>query len=159
MIRGQAVRLKKALAEKISETGNITRACEEVGVARQTHYQWYRTDPDYAALVEAAIELGVERLEDEARRRAVEGWEEPVFHQGVMVDTVRKYSDTLLIFLLKGAKPKKYRDRIDVNAEVTHHDGDSDLDREIAGLMETMGRMEQNPAPVETEGSSQPADT
>lgn len=31
------------------------------------------------------------------------------------VDTVRKYSDTLTIFLLKGAMPEKYRERQDLN--------------------------------------------
>ena len=51
--------------------------------------------------------------EVEARRRAVEGVEEPVgWFQGTPGGTVRKYSDTLLIFLLKGARPHKYRDNI-----------------------------------------------
>ena len=53
-------------------------------------------------------------LEREARRRAVEGVEEPVgFYKGEPSAYVRKYSDTLLIFLMKGARPDKYRDRWD----------------------------------------------
>ncbi len=51
-------------------------------------------------------------LEDEARRRAYDGWLEPVFHKGVKVGTVRKFSDTLLIVLLKAHKPEKYRENI-----------------------------------------------
>ena len=43
----------------------------------------------------------VERLETEAQRRAVEGWDEPVFHEGREVGKKRRYSDTLLIFTLK----------------------------------------------------------
>ena len=49
--------------------------------------------------------------EDEAVRRAHDGVDEPVFYQGKACGVVRKYSDTLLIFLLKGRRPEKYRDR------------------------------------------------
>ena len=41
---------------------------------------------------------------------------EPVFYHGQVCGTVRKYSDTLLIFLLKGARPDKFRD----NATIRH---------------------------------------
>lgn len=43
-------------------------------------------------------------------RRAREGVDEPVFYQGDECGSVRKYSDTLAIFLLKGAMPEKYRE-------------------------------------------------
>ena len=57
-----------------------------------------------------AREGAADTLEAEARRRAIEGVEEPVFHKGEQVGTLRKYSDVLLIFLLKGARPERYRD-------------------------------------------------
>ena len=57
-----------------------------------------------------AREEAADTLEAEARRRAIEGVEEPVFHKGQRVGTVRKYSDLLLIFLLKGVRPQKFRD-------------------------------------------------
>jgi hypothetical protein len=64
--------------------------------------------------------LGVAALEDEARRRAYEGWEEPVWHKGVNCGTVRKFSDTLLIVLLKAHMPEKYREniKIDLNSRI-----------------------------------------
>jgi len=49
----------------------------------------------------------------------VDGWEEPVFGSGgtgmgtVEVGAIRKFDSTLLIFLLKGARPEKYRERFD----------------------------------------------
>jgi hypothetical protein len=52
----------------------------------------------------------VTALEDEAHRRAFDGTLEPVFHQGDECGTVRKYSDTLAIFLLKAHAPDKYRE-------------------------------------------------
>jgi hypothetical protein len=52
----------------------------------------------------------VQLLEDEAMGRAVEGVEKPISVNGEL-KTIREYSDTLLIFLLKGAAPEKYRER------------------------------------------------
>jgi hypothetical protein len=59
-----------------------------------------------------AKEMAADRLEEEAWRRAVDGVEEPVgFYRGEPGAYVRRYSDTLLIFLLKGLRPEKYRER------------------------------------------------
>src|SRR5262249_21583923 len=57
--------------------------------------------------------MRVEVLEAELRRRAVEGWLEPVYYRGKKVGDVRKFSDTCLIFALKGEKPEKYRERFE----------------------------------------------
>ena len=103
---------KPAFLAAYAECGTITQAAEIAGIDRVTHYRWLKDDPEYAKAFEEAHEKSVERLEQEARRRAVEGWEEPVFHKGKVVGKVRKYSDTLLIFLLKGAAPDKYKDRV-----------------------------------------------
>jgi hypothetical protein len=65
---------------------------------------------------EAAKEEACEQLEREALRRAVSGVEEPVYHNGKVVGNIRKYSEVLLIFLMKGAMPGRYRD----NATVEH---------------------------------------
>jgi hypothetical protein len=60
-----------------------------------------------------ASEIGTRLLEQEAQRRAFNGVLEPVFHKGQECGTVRKYSDTLLIFLLKARNPAKYRDGVE----------------------------------------------
>jgi len=49
-------------------------------------------------------------LEDEVRRGPYEGVEEPVLHKGEKVEVGKKYSDVLLIFLLKGIRPQKFRE-------------------------------------------------
>ena len=53
----------------------------------------------------------VDALEDEAVRRAYEGVERAVTVAGQR-EIIREYSDTLLIFLLKGARPERYRDNL-----------------------------------------------
>jgi len=111
---------RKAFLAAFAEVGTITRAAEIAKVTRQAHYLWMK-DPEYAEAFAQAEQQACDRLEQEARRRAVEGVEEPVFHRGKQCGVVRKYSDTLLIFLLKGAMPEKYKDRHahDVNANVS----------------------------------------
>lgn len=96
----------------LAETGNVTLAASAAGVNRATPYRWRQDDPDFARAWEDAMEAAADKLEQEAWRRAVEGVEEPVYRGGKLVGTVRKYSDTLLIFLLKGARPHKYQDRV-----------------------------------------------
>lgn len=118
----------------LAETGNVRLSCLSAGVDWTTAYDRRRADPDFAAAWAVAIEEAADLLEAEARRRAVEGVRRVKFHQGFpirvpVLDTdgvprvdargdeittpyvEHEYSDTLLIFLLKGARPEKYRDR------------------------------------------------
>ena len=101
----------------LSEYGNVTRAAEESGCGRIMLYKIRREDESFAAEWEEAARIGAARLEDEARLRAVEGWQEPVWHKGVQCGTVRKFSDTLLICLLKAHHPDKYRENIKQTVE------------------------------------------
>ncbi len=106
---------KVAFCKSLVETGgNVSKAALLIGVARQNCYVHKEADPEFAQAWDDAVEEGTEDLEEEARRRAYKGVLEPVFHQGAECGFVRKYSNTLLIFLLKGRKPDVYRDRTQV---------------------------------------------
>ena len=118
------------LAAIVKNAGNITKSCHEVtDTEYQAHmlrvrvYTLEKTDEEFAERFRSAQAMGADVLEDEVRRRAFDGIEEPVFYQGVATDVVRKYSNTLAVFLLKGAKPEKYKDRVehtgDPNAPVS----------------------------------------
>lgn len=93
--------------EQLGVDGNVSRAAEVAQIQRKTIYERRNSDPEFEKDVQAAFEVATDKLEAEARRRAVEGVEEPVFHQGVEVARVRKYSDSLLGLMLKGNR-KKY---------------------------------------------------
>jgi len=93
----------------------VTHAAEIALISRRTHYVWIEKDSAYAAAFEEAKVAASDALIKEARRRAVQGVEEPVFYKGELVQTIRKYSDTLLIFLLKGALPEVYRERYEIS--------------------------------------------
>lgn len=63
-----------------------------------------------------AAEVGTEQMEQEAARRAYHGTCKPVYYKGVKCGFVREYSDTLMMFLLKGRKPEVYRDGVEDSA-------------------------------------------
>lgn len=104
-----------------SQNGNISRSAQIVGIDRTSHYRWMKDDPNYYEAFTEAQGQFADNLEAEAIRRAYEGVEQPIYYQGEEVGQVRKYSDTLLIFLLKGSKPEKYKERIE--QETTHNGG------------------------------------
>lgn len=54
----------------------------------------------------------IEEAEKELHRRAVDGWEEPVFDiKGNHCGNKRRYSDACLIFMLKSLKPEVFADK------------------------------------------------
>lgn len=120
----------RAMLAALNETGNIAQAARAAGCERRRHWDWLKI-PEYAERAAEAIENSIEAMEQEARRRAVEGIPEPVFYQGKAVGAVRRYSDTLLIFLLKAHRPEKYRDRYESTVK---HEGSISFTQALAML-------------------------
>jgi len=106
--------------------GNVTKACDEAGFSRMTAYRHRADDPEFAATWEEAKKIGGEGIIDEIRRRGHDGWDEPTLYQGEHVDTVRKYSDTLLIFLAKVIFPELRDSRLAIE-----HSGKMGLKHEL----------------------------
>ena len=99
----------KSLAAGLSVTGSCARA----GIPKRTMYDWRAADEEFKAAWDEALDSGSDILEDEAFRRAHDGVEEPVVAQGKVIFTVRKYSDTLMVTLLKARRPEKFRERLE----------------------------------------------
>lgn len=122
-MRGRTIRTPKKraalLASIEAHAGNVTRACKAVRIARQSVWEWARDDEDFKAALDAAIDRGADLLEEEAIRRAREGTKKPVYQGGKLVGYVQEYSDTLLMFLLNGKRPERYKHR----QELTGKDG------------------------------------
>lgn len=92
--------------------GTITGAAKFAGIDPAYHYRWLEQDPDYPQMFKTAHLYAGEALIEEGRRRALEGVEEPTgWYKGEPGGFVRRYSDALLIFLIKGAFPDIYKDR------------------------------------------------
>ena len=99
---------KAAFLGMLAELPNITVVCKLMGIHFSNFYRTRERDPDFDQGVKDAMEQGYDLIEEEARRRAVDGVMEPVFYRGEEVGAIRRYSDQLLITLLKGYKPKKF---------------------------------------------------
>lgn len=94
----------------------VTAAANRAGVHRTTVYVWRGADKEFAAAWDDAYEQGSDHLEDEARRRAVDGVTKPLMYKGKKCGSIQEYSDTLMITLLKARRPERFRD----NAKVEH---------------------------------------
>lgn len=117
-------RARETFLTVLADGGSVTMACKAAAIGRSTAYEWKAEDEAFAALWDEALEAGIDLLEDEARRRAVEGVEKPVVTMGKIarnddgsVLKIREYSDSLLALMLKAKRPEQYRERVDVNAK------------------------------------------
>lgn len=68
--------------DALRKTGIVARACERAGVTSTTVYARRREDADFRAAWDDAMEDAVDMAEEEAWRRGVNGYEEPVVYQG-----------------------------------------------------------------------------
>jgi hypothetical protein len=101
---------QSAFLHHLSAQGNVSCASKAARISRKTVYARRDTDPLFKAAWDDALNEGCDHLEEEARRRAVEGTKKPIFYRGQVVGQIREYSDVLLIFLLKAHRPGKYRE-------------------------------------------------
>jgi hypothetical protein len=126
----------------------VQAACDAVGIQRSTAYRARLADPDLAEAWDDAMEAGIDRAEQEAFRRGMLGFEEPVIDRGRLVYrytrrvdaegkehydpvldangqpvplTVRKHSDAMLALILKGRRKQTYAER----RELTGKDGEA----------------------------------
>jgi len=102
--------------EALADTGSVTTAVAIAGTSRTRVYELRKADPAFASAWQDAEEIAADRLEDEARRRAVEGVPEPLVSAGKLVRDdngqpimVPRYSDTLLLALLRARRQRSVR--------------------------------------------------
>lgn len=141
----------------LAETGNVSAACIRVQIARSTAYEARDRHPEFARAWDEALEFAADALELEARRRAAEGTLEPVFYKGFQVGTIRRYSDQLLMFLLRAARPLKFRERVALDLERAINLStltDAQIERIAAG--EDPAHVILSPAPAGAGGAGAP---
>ena len=121
---------QRAFLTAFSETGSVVRAAIAAKVSRRAHVYWM-SEPGYKQVFDDARLIAAEVLEDEARRRAVQGLRKMKFYKGEPVidpETNKpyfehEYSDTLMAMLLNANLPEKfkYRSETTVKADLTIH--------------------------------------
>jgi hypothetical protein len=100
-----------ALLAAIASTGNLTLSCERLNISRLAVYAFKAENPEFAKRLNEAQQYGVEAWKDEAARRAFQGWEDPIYQQGLQVGARRNFSDSLALALLKAADPEHFQDK------------------------------------------------
>jgi hypothetical protein len=140
------------------ETGNVVHAARAAKVKRTQHYHWLDSDPEYARQFDESRRQAADILESEAIRRAVAGTKEMVFVGGKPFRDPEtgdylyryKYSDTLLIFLLKGLLPEKYRDSFipatgdDDGVRIAGRGREAVIEEEIAARQNVLDMLRRN---------------
>jgi hypothetical protein len=112
-------RRQLAFLAAFATNGAVVYAARAAGLSRSVVYHWRRTDEQFERLFQEAQEDAADALEAEARRRGVDGWQEEIYRQGRLVGTVSRYSDSLLVMLLRYRRPEVFGKRIEVKASST----------------------------------------
>jgi hypothetical protein len=129
----------------------VSAAAEAAAHPAVTYYALASRDAEFAEAKALAMQIGADVLENEAYRRSVEGWQEPVVGKvapgidGHVVGPdgepmyVTKYSDRLTEVLLKGRRPE-YRDspRVDVRNQTLNVMSREDRSASMAEVAEVL---------------------
>jgi len=101
---------QRRFIEALADTGSVEAACRAVDMSSVGAYHLRRQPgaDEFRAAWEAALQLGVQRIEDVAMDRALNGVEEPVYSYGKLVGTRIKRNDGLLMFLLRNRAPERF---------------------------------------------------
>lgn len=108
-------RRRARFLEALTDGHPMIHAFRLSGLPKSTMYVERKTNPDFALAVAEALEHGADVWEAEAKRRAVDGVDKPIYQGGKLVGHERQFSDTLLMFLLTGSKPEKYKRRNEIS--------------------------------------------
>lgn len=97
--------LREAFIEALKKSGGIVSpACQAIGIARSTYYEWRQADPDFAKACDETLELALDLAESALLRNIQAG------------DT-----KAIKFYLMCKGKSRGYdpRQEIDINATVT----------------------------------------
>jgi len=112
-------RRKSLVLDLLSQGDTLAQVRTALGINRVTVYRWRQYDQAFATAYSDAMEAGTDLIEQEARRRAVEGYDRPVFQGGGLAGLERVYSDMLLALLLRGRRPEVFRETTSRTAMTT----------------------------------------
>jgi hypothetical protein len=146
---------QERFVKALGETGIVSAAVAIAGTSRTRVYELRKHDSGFASAWDEAEEQAADALEAEAWRRAVDGVPEPLVSAGRVVRdddgqplAIRRYSDNLLLALLKARRPEKFKDR----AVVEHDLADGLADRLEAArqraLAQVQGTVTRLPTPL-----------
>lgn len=134
--------------QAVAECGCVREACARVGISAESVYRLLRR-PDaqsFRIALDLALDGAVDRVEDGAFSRALNGVEIPHYYKGELVGTHRRHDERLTMFILRYRKPHRYGRHLDRQPAARHPEKSalgladalawvkSDAHRDAAGL-------------------------
>ena len=99
---------QRKFVETLVLTRSVSEACKAIHRKRTDVYEFRRQNDEFRSLWNDAVEQNADDLESTCLRKAIEGWQEPVFYRGERVGYKTVYSPPLMMFMLRCLKPDKY---------------------------------------------------
>lgn len=101
---------QRAFIEALADTGSVEAASRAVSMSQRGAYHLRRQPgaESFRQAWEAALQLGVQKIEDVAMERALHGVEVPVYSYGKLVGQRTVYNDRLLMFMLRNRAPERF---------------------------------------------------
>ncbi len=109
--RGPSAATLKNFLHFLARSGSVTFAATRACLERRTLYRRRASDEAFAAEWDEALQLGIDRLQDDAMQRALHGTERTVYRNGKQVGSTQQYDNKLLQFLLRAHRPEVYADK------------------------------------------------
>jgi hypothetical protein len=109
-LTGWTPEVQRAFIEVLAETGSVRAACRAVKRSDHGAYMLRRHPEahEFRAAWEAALDIGMQRIEDIAMDRAINGVEQPHYAYGKLLGTRTRYNDRLLMFMLRNRRPDRF---------------------------------------------------
>nr|WP_247718226.1 hypothetical protein [Qipengyuania proteolytica] len=108
-------KLQREFVATLAATGIVAQAARKIGKSMEALYK-LRSRPGaegFAAAWDAALDRGVQRLEDGALARAIEGVPEwKTDPNGNLVTYGTKHNEALVMFFLRNRRPERYSEHI-----------------------------------------------
>ncbi|WFL76833.1 hypothetical protein P7228_12620 [Altererythrobacter arenosus] len=101
---------QRAFIEALADTGSVRAAAAAVNMSSEGAYHLRRQQgaQSFRKAWETALQLGVQRIEDVAMDRALNGVDVPVYSYGKLVGLRKSYNDRLLMFMLRNRAPDRF---------------------------------------------------
>lgn len=102
--------LQREFVAHLAATGIVTSAARHIGRSMEALYKLKQRPgaQGFAAAWDRAAQMGVERLEDTALARAIEGSERKIIRGGEVVATERFHNEQLVMFFLRNRLASRY---------------------------------------------------
>jgi hypothetical protein len=101
---------QRAFILALAECGIVTQAARQIGASTEALYRLRHKagGEEFSAAWDAAIDRGLQRLEDTALARAMQGEERMVVSGGEVLGFERRHNENLVMFFLRNRRADRY---------------------------------------------------